>query len=396
MIFNVKSLLTFAILVLALGLSYLLFFQHKLQVISNLMKLVMLFFILFLFIGTCSVLWDNSHIHPHTSFVRLFRNYGSSIIIIFAFYISSLFFIKKGKFSSLLRILLFFFLFTTLFTAIAQQIGLIKIYSNVSGGIGTGGRQAGFFGNPNEAGAFANYTLVMLLSSFLYFKKGKIFILLVIPLALYSVFVSFSKAAMLISILILFFFLLFSIRNIVKVGKKNRKSIFLFFILLFIIATKIVTHFNSVYEDLSQGQQKRMLTFMALAQGNIDEKTTSGRNILFEHGWEKIKVAPIFGNGLGSFHRLNSGPIHLGIHNTYLMVIGESGIIPISIFLIIGFLMFFIAFRVQNPAIRFFIFGFMIVFFINVAATGHNALYDRISNSLWGITIGILANTKRL
>ena len=54
---------------------------------------------------------------------------------------------------------------------------------------------------------------------------------------------------------------------------------------------------------------------------------------------EPILNSPIFGNGYQSFrgHEQDDVGIKVGVHNTYLMVIGEAGIIPFIILIIIYF-----------------------------------------------------------
>ena len=68
------------------------------------------------------------------------------------------------------------------------------------------------------------------------------------------------------------------------------------------------------------------------------------RPLLWRLGFEKAMEAPLFGHGLGTLRRLDSTPIGndgepLGVHNLYLMLLGEAGIVPLSLFLLSVFLL---------------------------------------------------------
>lgn len=60
---------------------------------------------------------------------------------------------------------------------------------------------------------------------------------------------------------------------------------------------------------------------------------------LWEIGFDRIKESPIWGHGLRTFDSLDDAPIgndgrRLGIHNLYLMLIGESGLVPLILYML--------------------------------------------------------------
>jgi O-antigen ligase len=88
--------------------------------------------------------------------------------------------------------------------------------------------------------------------------------------------------------------------------------------------------------------------------GEIDTQTTSGRTLVWELGLTRILASLPWGNGLGSFHFLEGGYRNtlqewLGIHNTYLMVLGESGLIPFLLFGTFLVRLWIGAYRSHNP-----------------------------------------------
>ena len=71
----------------------------------------------------------------------------------------------------------------------------------------------------------------------------------------------------------------------------------------------------------------------------------SNRALLWKTGIGKIRESPIVGNGLHQLHSMEGMPFifHLGrpagVHNTYLMLWGEAGVIPLALYLLTLFLL---------------------------------------------------------
>ena len=68
------------------------------------------------------------------------------------------------------------------------------------------------------------------------------------------------------------------------------------------------------------------------------------RPLLWKIGLEKIRESPIIGSGVGRFHySMEGAPFsphqgrHTGVHNVYLMLVGEAGIAPLSFYLLFLF-----------------------------------------------------------
>ena len=82
---------------------------------------------------------------------------------------------------------------------------------------------------------------------------------------------------------------------------------------------------------------------LTTARGDLSDYGTSGRRLgYWKMGLEEILASPIVGNGLSHFRYLDSD--HLthdfrpaGIHNVYLLLLGEAGIVPLSLYLLFLF-----------------------------------------------------------
>ena len=68
-------------------------------------------------------------------------------------------------------------------------------------------------------------------------------------------------------------------------------------------------------------------------------RTRSRRTLLWKMGFNKALEAPITGHGLYQLHYMEGAPIGnqgrpTGVHNVYLMLVGEAGIIPLAFYLL--------------------------------------------------------------
>jgi len=393
---GIKAPLTSLILITSLVIIFRFVFFHNRGNISFLLRFFFVFLSFFIFTGTLSLLLYYENLHPDTSLLELYRSYFSTFIIVLAFYFGSLHYLKQYGILSFLKFIIILFLITTVFTIFTNDLGVANLYSYASYSIREGSRQSGLFGNPNEAGSFGLYFLVILLSSSLLFPRYKFIFLLLSLVAIYSIFVTFSKAAIGTGGLILLMYFVFNLKNVLRLGKSNRRIFLIALVSFTFIFSTVYSQWDNIFESFTQGQQKRALSFFLLLQGEVSKKTTSDRTITFDYGWEMIKKSPIIGNGFGSFHRFAAGPLQLGVHNTHLLIAGESGIIPFILFLILFLLLISKALQIKELGIRFLIIGICVVFFISVSGTGHNALYDRVSNAALATIMGIIYYFKSI
>jgi O-antigen ligase len=250
-------------------------------------------------------------------------------------------------------------------------------------------RAAGFFGNPNEAATVALYCIVLIVtmpSQNVYFRT------LQCALAVTALVMTFSKAGMLTLLVLVTLFLL------------TRKS----FLTILLTAVVIIGVFSALWYifdqdilSLSTEQRERLSDVLNLAGGDFNERSTTGRNILLDFGYEKIKETFPWGSGLGQFHAMEGGVRKvagwfeldewLGIHNTFLMILGEAGVVPLVILLAFLFSVLARGVRARHRDI---IVGFTVILCADMLVA-HHVLLLRVTNIAVAIILVLIVLSPR-
>ena len=180
------------------------------------------------------------------------------------------------------------------------------------------GRYSGFYLNPNGAAfvSLIGYCITLSIEN----KKIKYLYIFIFT---FTGILTFSR----------FFFLMWLFISFVAVliDRKNAQSLYIgvgAVILLLSVAAilQVNTERLSILESLLSGDQKG-------SSGLSDDSRTEQ----WSYYEENIYNNPIFGNGYESFRGIEN--VKQGVHNTYLMTIGEGGIIPFVTLLCIYLLM---------------------------------------------------------
>lgn len=219
---------------------------------------------------------------------------------------------------------------------------------------GIGGRYRGYYINPNAAGyaCILGYSLSFSINN----KKLKIIGQLLFSMA---GFLTFSRTFLFIWILVNLISLLINYKNVYK-------------ILIGIVLFGLFLSFGDKL-DLST---KRMHAFSGILEGKVnDDLKEESRTETWSHYYNQILNNPILGNGYHSFSGEIFGPeyntytVKNGVHNTFLMVIGEAGFFVLLYFLWIygSFLINGIRMFHDNPVI--FLVSFSLVMYM---LTNHN------------------------
>lgn len=270
---------------------------------------------------------------------------------------------------------------------------LYSIYQSITGQLiseyGYAQRASGVFANPNALGFIANVGLILTFYSLYNHKKYFFIKLILLPTLFYISFLSLSRASLITSLALITLGTGWMLINLLKLGRSARWKSFLVIGLPITLITYVVLNFESLLNKyLDQWQAKKVMTIVDLVfKGKINSETTSGRTEVVEFGMQMIEKRPIFGNGLGFFQYF---PAELGfrhgVHNTYLLIQGDSGIIAFTIFIIFMFYVFIKSFFIK-PLPGLLSFGCMLVWAMQ-NLSGHNGLDDKMSNIL--ITFSVL------
>ncbi len=168
--------------------------------------------------------------------------------------------------------------------------------------------------DPNNCAAFLIVGIAMATCSIIYERKHIILNLLVIAVNSYATLLTASRAGLLsIGILVVLLLLLPSKDEKVDIWRSFKKI----FILVFTIAAIIFL----AYRFLPEASLNRLLAFDDYASG-------SGRSIKWEYAIELFKQRPLFGWGWGGFSYGSIG----SLHNTFLTLLCEGGIVGLSLF----------------------------------------------------------------
>ena len=129
---------------------------------------------------------------------------------------------------------------------------------------------------------------------------------------------------------------------------------------------------------------------------SFDDVTLEGRLALWQLGTEQVLASPLYGNGLGQLHSLdgawyNGEGVLLGVHNQYLTLWGEAGLIPVILFVLFlaGMLLFGIK-RRTDVAVASAVSGWAMVILLT-GMTSHSMLLSRPANFILGFSCAAAA-----
>jgi O-antigen ligase len=232
-------------------------------------------------------------------------------------------------------------------------------------------RSSGLFANPNEAAVAALFCIVLIVA---YPARNRLLTFTQAMIALLALLLTFSRTG---------FMTLVALGLLFVIG---RRSLGLFFIATLALALGWIGLgfvFESDAFHLSYDQRERLADTLNVLSGEISAQTTTGRTLLWELGLRQIGQQLPWGSGIGEFHALVGGLRErpdlnkwLGVHNSYLMVLGEAGVVPFL--LLIGFLirLFLLGSRAPERVVAI---GFGVILVLDMMSS-HNTLSIRLSN----------------
>jgi O-antigen ligase len=234
------------------------------------------------------------------------------------------------------------------------------------------------FGNPNDTGVAALYCIVLVAY---YPEKSRLLTAIQALIALTALALTFSKAGTLC---------LGALMILILIERRSLKLVLAAIVVVAIAGICLQYLFDHDLFSLNREQRGRIADVLDLAGGEVSNRATTGRTILWETGLWRIEDQLPWGSGLGSFHSLEGGSRGsvekwLGVHNTFLMVLGEGGLFPFAIFL--AFLArTFIAGALAKE--RMVAVGFFVVLLVDMGSS-HSSFGFRLSNVAVAVMLAI-------
>lgn len=197
-------------------------------------------------------------------------------------------------------------------------------------------RFIGTYANPNLAGGMACYAVGLALV-FLDGNRYRKFATLALILGSMAAIVTFSRTAILTLGALLVFFGISSVSSL----RSRQGTVIKVFTIALVGGACVLLILTAEFfflKDDDTGAFSRLVwirtfggDFEALegAGGSLNNRFT-----LWSLGWSKVMESPLFGHGLWQIHHLEDGPrcrmnTVCGAHNSFLILWGEAGIIPL-------------------------------------------------------------------
>ena len=254
----------------------------------------------------------------------------------------------------------------------------LGIYSIVTNDDGNNTRAMGVFANPNAAGFVAVTTLIMNLYSLSAHNRFTILKILLLPVIFYASIVTISRTAIIVSFCTILVYIIYYGVNYHRLNRSLKLKVLS-------IALGPILSFSYFYNNLESiladnfdyWQAKKIMSILSLiSDRELTDENSSERNYLFAYGIEKVQENPFLGSGLGYFQIFPK--YGLGVHNTYLLILGDSGVIPFLMFLFFLFYIVRQSFLIKTN-VSFLIIGLMINFMLAIFAS-HNGFDDKLNN----------------
>ncbi|WP_242131023.1 O-antigen ligase family protein [Aestuariivivens marinum] len=269
-------------------------------------------------------------------YVNQVSNYLKSLLIFILFY----FYFRNLDLNNNLKpffIFIAFVLFLTNSTIFFMDLYGLNVRVLYSGELipDKWARASGVWGNANKAASYCLINIIMLMyltlkSQMLGIKKAIIFFSIVF--LLYSIYLTLSNTVLIISFFIIILYLYY-FGKLIKIKTKLRIiSIGLFSLLLLtIIFSKDI---KEQYENLTPQKKEKIANVLSFFNiGDKKETSFSNRDKTLEIGFQKVMQNPFFGNGLGALRKKLYKED--AIHNFYIQILGEGGIISLLAYILL-------------------------------------------------------------
>jgi O-antigen ligase len=181
----------------------------------------------------------------------------------------------------------------------------------------TPGRAAGFYQNPNISAAAIIVTLLLSVDPARQTRSS----LVLMSFGFAGVMLTFSRAGMVFGAALWLYHAFFAAGSGRGGNPATRMLLVITMVIAFAIGAVSVLRFGDIAEDATARVTNTL-------QGRTDDASSLDRLSAIEYGWKSFMERPFTGHGLGAPEILN-----LQIHNTFLHLSNEFGVLGLLIFL---------------------------------------------------------------
>lgn len=337
--------------------------------------------IFYLIFGAAILIFTSENAEQLSNLSSLIKRYFTASLVILAAFFGTL--IAYEKQLNPMKIVLILAAMASVFVPFGAML-------NMSGNIVVDSqRGAGLFGNPNEAGIIAavGFALTHIVVSHRILKV--LFSVFFVTMAM----LTFSKTSLVMILLIYVIQSLFNGRFSIGIA---RTLIAMITIILSLALFKqdIVGQF-----DGQQAKRVEQVINIILLQSS-SETVESSRGYLWRQGLEIIEDRPLTGSGLGALHSMQGAAVSVnnkvaqGVHNSYLLKLGDAGVVALVLFLSFLVVVSYRAFQLSHRHLEArFCLLYLFIFMIDCISS-HNVELLRFHNFLLGFSLALLFVAK--
>ena len=327
----------------------------------------------------------NSGLDSRPNFYKDLLSYTNSVVVIMASALGSCAVLRRVGIERLLKAILLFLIVDCV--AILSTPVLSDFYTETFPRFFY--RFHGNFMDPNTAGLVGCLTSVLALS-FLCVRRHRRLASLALTVAIGATVATSSRTAFVILILLMAMFLALS--------DHVRVCIFKWLAVVILVVVIFFQGMDLAYFEKERWQRLLSITAM-FPDAEVSDSSMIERRRLLSLGLDETANSPLVGNGFGTLHSMERASYNTsntgrrGVHNQYLVLVGEAGVVPLVLFLSFFSVSGLFLFRrsAANPVAKTAIAGWTFVIAI-YCLSDNNVLTFRLYVFLIGVSCAVMAS----
>jgi O-antigen ligase len=347
---------------------------------------VLVFFLIYLLVGLFSA--TTAHYTTTSAALTKVPLHFASVLIIVAGALVAIRATAAGQLDTFLKLLFVMVTAAALSGVIFLTVPAIATLFNVL----PGDRMHGVFTNVNELGQVSGYPIIIGLGLTMR-TRNPLWVIIGVTAGFTGAISSFSKTAILALVPLLG--LVAYAMGGAAIKLKPMLLLAVALVAVVFVGRRITDHFlGGDAGPLATFEVNRIAAISGILEtGSFDASATTGRTEIWHAGLIDWMKSPIIGLGLSAFDSVKA--FDMEIHNTFLRVLGESGIIGMVALLAMVFSFMTTVFRCRQKDIHIIGLGFLIIQLAIMMSAG-GILLLRNQNLLTGCVMGLLVGSAWL